>query len=111
MIRRRISDLRHRVTLGRYVEGKDDRGNPTGKQWQEAAAVWASVEGLRGSHYFAAQQTVDRSDHRIIIRYRKDITQGMIARHDGREFTVNAVLDREGRRRWLELECREVKPT
>jgi SPP1 family predicted phage head-tail adaptor len=34
----------------------------------------------------------------------------MTVRHDGREYTIQAVADKEGHRRWLELICREVRP-
>ena len=103
-------NLRHRIEVGRYVSGKDEYGDPTPEQWERVATLWASVEGLRGSHYFQAQQTVNQSDHRIIIRYRGDITQGMIVKHDGRELTIQSVLDEDGRRRRLTLICREVAP-
>lgn len=106
----RIGELRHRMEIGRYVEGKDRYGNPTPAQWERVAVLWASVEGLRGSHYFQAQQTVNQADHRVIIRYRQGIQPGMIARHDGRELTIQSVLDEDGRRHWLTLICREVGP-
>lgn len=105
----RIGRLRHRIEIGQYLQGTDDYGDPLPNQWQ-ALTVWADVEGLQGSHYFQAQQTVDQSDHRIIIRFRKGIEQGMIVKHDGREFTIQSVLDKDGTRRWLELVCKEVNP-
>ena len=106
----KIGDLRYRVEIGRYTSGKDQFGNPLPKQWQSVATVWAAVEALTGRLYFEAQQTAEQSDHRVTIRWRRGIEPGMIACHDGREFTIHAVLDRDGRRRWLELLCREVRP-
>jgi len=105
------SMLRHRVEIGRYVSGKDPFGNPMSKQWQPVATVWAAVEALSGRLYFEAQQTVEQSDHRITIRWRRGIEAGMIVRHDGREFVIQSPpLDRDGRRRWLTLLCKEVRP-
>jgi len=106
----RIGDLRHHIEIGRYAAGQDQYGDPLLKTWQRVAAIWASVEGLTGNQYFQAQQTVDQSDHKVIIRYRQGIEQGMIVRHAGREFRIKAVLDKDGRRRFLELLCKEVKP-
>lgn len=106
----RAGELRHRVEFGRYVTGEDPWGDPLPRQWQSTCTVWASVEALSGHQYFQSQQTVNQSDHRIRVRYHRDIEQGMIARHDGREFTVQAVLDTEGRRRELEVLCQEVRP-
>ncbi len=105
-----IGKLRHRVTLGRYVAGKDQWGDPITPTWATIAEVWAAVEALTGRLYFEAQATVEQADHRIIIRWRGDVEPGMIVRHGGHEYTVQAVLDREGNRRWLQLMAREVKP-
>lgn len=105
-----ISDLRHRIDIGQYVTEKDERGNLGSPIWKSTATIWASVEDLRGNQYFQAKQTVDQSDSRITIRYRKDIEQGLIVRHDNREYTIKACLDKDGRKRWLELMCKEVKP-
>ena len=105
-----IGQLRHRVEIGRYVEAQDpNTGDPT-RSWQAVATVWAAVEGLSGQTYFAAQQTVERSDHRVTIRYRQDVQPGMIVRHTGRELEIQSALDVDGRRRWLTLICREVRP-
>jgi len=106
----RIGDLRHRIEIGRYIEGVDQYGNPTGRRWEPFCTVWAAVEALRGRLYFEAQQTAKESDHRVTIRWRPGIEPGMVVRHAGRELTIQAVLDKDGRRRWLELVCREVRP-
>jgi len=103
-------NLRHRIEIGRYEKGENEWGDPTSQKWEQVAVVWASVEGLRGNQYFQAQQTVNQSDHRIIIRYRKDIKQGLIIKHDGQEFIIQSVLDEDGKRRWLTLVCQEVRP-
>lgn len=105
-----IGDLRHRVEIGRYANGTDQFGDPIPPTWHSVATVWAAVEGLRGRLYFEAQQTAEQSDHKVTIRWRRGIEPGMIVRHDGRELTVQAVLDEDGRRRWLSLLCREVRP-
>ncbi len=103
--------LRHRIEIGHYIQGKNEWGDPTPEYWEPICQVWASVEGLRGSHYFQALQTVDQSDHRVVIRYRAGVEPGTIVRHDGRELTIQSALDEDGRRRWLTLVCREVEPT
>lgn len=103
-------NLRHLIEIGRYISGMDQWGDPIPTQWQEVCKVWASIEGLSGSLYFQARLTTEQTDHRVIIRYRSDIEPGMIIRYAGREFTIQSVLDKEGKRRWLELMCREMKP-
>lgn len=105
-----IGDLRHRVEIGRYIQGTDQFGDPAPRQWQPVCTVWASVEALSGQLYFTAQQTAQKSDHRVTVRWRPDIEPGMIVRHGGREFEIQTVLDREGTRRWLQLLVQEVRP-
>jgi len=105
-----IGQLRHRIEIGRYTSGIDEWGNPTGPQWQPVVTLWAAVEALAGRMYFEAQQTALQSDHRVTIRYRAGIEPGMRLRHDGREWEIQAVQDRDGRRRWLTLLCKEVRP-
>lgn len=110
-------DLRHRIEIGRYVQGEDEWGDPLVDErgnpimvWEPIATVWAAVEALSGRTYFQAQQSNVQSDHRVTIRYRDGIEAGMIVRHDGRELDIQAVLDEEGRKRALTLICREVRP-
>jgi len=103
-------ELRHRISIGRYTPGENEWGDPAPATWNNVATVWASVEGLGGRLYFEAQQTDQQSDHKITIRWRRGIEPGMTVRHDGREYTIQAVADKEGHRRWLELICREVRP-
>src|SRR5690606_25511710 len=100
----------HRIEIGRYAGGEDEWGNPIPPTWQPVATVWASVEGLSGRLLFEAQQTALQSDHRVTIRYRRGVEPGMIVRWDGRELEIQAATDKDGRRRWLELTCREVRP-
>ena len=106
-----VSTMRHRIEIGRYVEARNEWGDPLPNPvWQTIAAVWAAVEALTGRLYFEAQQSNMQADHRITFRYCRGIEPGMLVRHDGRELEIQAVLDRDGRRRWLQLMCREVRP-
>ena len=106
-----VSTMRHRIEIGRYVEARNEWGDPLPNPvWQTIAAVWAAVEALTGRLYFEAQQSNIQADHRITIRYCRGIEPGMLVRHDGRDLEIQAVLDRDGRRRWLQLMCREVTP-
>lgn len=109
-----IGKLRHRVTIQRQAKQPDSSDQPVDDfgqpmdDWVDVCKPWASIEALRGREYFSAQQTVAQSDHRVIVRYRPDIEPEMRLVHGQRVFDVQAVLDREGTRRWLELICKEV---
>jgi len=106
-----IGQLRHRIEIGRYVEGRNEWGEPLPEPvWQPIATVWAAVEALSGRTYFEAQQSHIQADHRITIRWRRGIEPRQRVRFDGREFEIQAVLDRTGRREELQLICQELRP-
>lgn len=101
--------LRHRITIQELTGIKDPlSGEIIGEDWQEVCTVWAEIKALRGREYFVAQQTIAESNHEIIIRYRKGIKPAMRAISDGRVFDIQAVLDKDGRKRFLSLVCKEV---
>ena len=103
----RAGELRHRVTIQQKSISQDTYGAAL-ETWSTLATVWANVEALSGREFFDSQQTVAQADHRITIRYRADIKPAMRVVEGTRTFEIQAVLDREGRKRTLELLCREV---
>jgi len=104
----RAGELRHRVTLQRLVDGQDEAGQPT-QVPQDVATVWAKVEDLTGREYVAARQVpVSEVSTRVTIRWRADVEPSMQVVAGGRTLHVESVLDPGGRRRELQLMCREV---
>lgn len=101
--------LRHRITIQELTGIKDPlSGEILGEDWQDVCTVWAEIKALRGREYFAAQQTIAESNHEITIRYRKGIKPTMRAVFNTRNFDIQAVLDKDGRKRYLTLICKEV---
>lgn len=105
----RAGDLRRRVQIGRYVQEQDQYGDLV-TAWQTVATVWAAIEALSGQLYFAAQQLATKSDYRVRIRWLDGLQPGMIIKEGSREFTIQAVLDKEGLCRELELVCQQTEP-
>lgn len=103
----RAGELRHRVTIQQKTTTQDTYGAPV-ETWAALATVWANVEALSGREFFDSQQTVAQADHRITIRYRSDVKPAMRVIYGTRTFDIQAVLDKEGRKRALELLCKEV---
>lgn len=104
----RIGTLRRRVTIQTFEPTFDEFHQPV-KDWVDYTTVWGSVENLTGREYFQAQQVETNTvDTRITIRWRDDITAHMRALANGKTYDIQAVLDKEGRERQLELMCREV---
>lgn len=102
-----IGDLRQRVTIEGYVVSSDGYGGRP-KSWVPVATVWAKVEPLRGREYFEAHQIKTEVTHRVIIRYRPDVTPEMRVKvGDNRYLLIESVIDIEERHRFLELICRE----
>lgn len=101
------SIFRHRVTIQELREGQDEAGQPF-QEWQDVATVWASVEPLRGTEYWAAAQVQAERTVRIRIRYRPGIRPDMRVLYTGRVFNIQSIIDPEERHRELQLMCREV---
>ncbi len=104
----RAGDLRHRITIQELTEVKDPLSGEVTNDWKDICTIWAEIRALRGREYFAAQQTIAESSHEITIRYRKGIKPTMRAVHDDRIFDIQAVLDKDGKMRYLSLVCKEV---
>lgn len=102
----RAGELRHRVTIQQMQDTQNEYGEPV-KEWVDVVTVWASIEGLRGREYFEAQQTMAQADHRIKIRYMDGIKPTMRIVYGTRIFSIQSVLDPDGRRRELHLICKE----
>lgn len=105
-----IGEYRHRVTLrGQVGEEKDEEGivNPV---WGDVATVWATVEPVptHWREYFAAAAIQAESYTRFRIRYRRDVTENMKVKYNGREYDIITVSDPDGRRRETHLMCRGV---
>ncbi len=100
--------MRYRIAIQELTEVKDPLSGEITDDWKELCTVWADIQALRGREYFTAQQTVAESNHEIKIRYRKGIKPAMRAIEGERVFDIQAVLDKDGRKRYLSLICKEV---
>lgn len=103
-----MENLRHRVTIQRAKEAQNSFGEPV-LEWQDVGKVWARVEDLSGREYFAARQVaVAEVTTRVTIRWRDDVKPSMRILAGSRVLDVRSVIDPDGRRRELQLMCREV---
>jgi len=102
----RIGDLRHKITIQEKTVTEDSEGIAA-ETWGDVATVWASVEDLQGREFFQAA-AVAEIIARIKIRYRPGIAPAMRVLFESRLFDIKSVIDPDGRRRELQLMCREV---
>lgn len=79
--------LRHRVTLQRYEETRDDMGAVI-ETWVDVATVWAAVEPLSVREFISAQAGQSEISARITIRYRPGIDATMRVLHRDQIYNI-----------------------
>ena len=102
-----IGQLRHRVTLQQPSIAGDGMGGGA-RTWTDVATVWASVEPLRGSSFWQAQQTQTKTTHVITIRYRPGVTTDYRVAFAGRHFSIDVIQNPSEANRYLLLYCTEL---
>lgn len=101
-----IGSLSRRVGLER-PDRVEDLGGGGSIVWTPVDVVWASVRASGAAEDVVGDALGARVSHELRIRWRDDVRPGWRVGFDGRRLRVRAVLDRDGRRRWLHLECEE----
>lgn len=107
--------LRHRISIETVSTSRDAYGQ-TGEADGEYtsvpfATVWGQVQDLSGRELYAAEEMHSQITVRITCRFFPGIVPAMIARvpmdQRTRVFDIMSVVDPDGRRRTLDLECKE----
>lgn len=107
--------LRHRIsfeTISREQDAYGQTGEAVRKETTVPfASVWGEVQDLSGSEPFSAEELHAQDMTRITIRFYPGIATAMLARvpmdQRTRTFDVVSVTDPDGRRRMLEVMCKE----
>lgn len=107
MRRARIGDLDQRLSLERPVDTPDDIGGVT-RAWAAVDEVWARVTPVSGREDFNGEGEESVITHRVLIRWRPDVTGAMRLRFGSRVFAIHAAFDWDSRRRFLLLQCEET---
>jgi SPP1 family predicted phage head-tail adaptor len=100
----RIGKLRHRLTIERQVPSPDGGGGAA-IVWEELAEIWGAVEAVSGRERIEANRTSGEVSQLITIRHRSDLGPAMRFRRGAEIFEILAVLDRDGRGRFLQCHC------
>lgn len=101
-----IGDLRHRITIQKYVATRDSFGGEI-QTWQDVAKVWASIEPISGKEYFSSQQVNAEVNTRITIRHLEVITPKMRVVFKDRSFDILSVINIKEKKKELHLMCKE----
>jgi len=101
-----IGRLRHLLSIEARVETGDGAGGVT-VTWVAVGQAWGRIEPLPGREDLSAdrERTVQR--WRVTVRYRDDLTPAHRFVSIERHFDIQAIADRDGRRRFLVCECVE----
>jgi len=99
-------DLRHRLVI-EAGQRSDDGGGGALVNWVTVATVWGAVIPLAGREAVSAERLAGQVSHRIVVRYRDDVTPSMRIRQGARSFRIMVTLDPDQRRHWLHCLCEE----
>lgn len=104
-----IGSLRYRVTLQSRQRTPDDGGTATAA-WSDIATVYAQIVPVSGHLVVAADGPRGRVTHEVLVRAGLDIAPDMRFLEGVRILRIHAVLDVDGRKRWLKCLCEERLP-
>jgi SPP1 family predicted phage head-tail adaptor len=78
--------------------------------WTNVATVWASIEAttLRAER-FAGRQ-IDEVSHRVVLRYRDDVSPGQRLARGNTNYKIQLVSDLDGTARYLSCLVLEERP-
>ncbi|AJC23694.1 MULTISPECIES: phage head closure protein [Bacillus] len=115
-MRKKISQLRHRLTFQKKTETQDEEGN-WNATYVDLFTVWGAVEGagsLGNSETMIAGALGVKTPKKITVRYRKDIKPNMrIVKRVPKEktervFDILDTNDPDDQGEELEILCQEV---
>jgi SPP1 family predicted phage head-tail adaptor len=101
-----IADMKYRVTIRQPVLTTDGAGGFS-ESWQNLATapvVYAAITPVSAGEQLKYGQIEATTTHRIVIRYRTDITPGMILiDEDAVTYNIISVAAQNGAKVYLEL--------
>lgn len=101
-----LSRLRQRIEFQSSNDTPDGAGGIT-RGWQHHAYAWAEIRAIAGKEMLDNEQLQNPVTHRIIMRYRDDITTAMRLVYDSRVFNIRSVVNRGEKSAFLELLAEE----
>lgn len=104
-----IGPLRYRVTLEELVRTAGDGGTAE-VTWVGVSGLFARIAPIAGREIVTADGMQARVTHEVIVRAGLEIKPQMRFRETLRVLEIRAVLDLDGRGRWLKCLCEERLP-
>jgi len=97
----------HHLALETPVTTPDGFGGSL-TTWTLAADLWGELRAEFGNESFDEDRLSARITHTVVIRYRDGLSPDMRFRLGNRSFAIRSILERGGRRRFLECRCEEI---
>ena len=101
-----IGSLRYRVTLEAPQRTPED-GGAANTNWSAVASMFARIKPVGGREIVSADGVSGRISHEVMVRWGVDVLPEMRFVEGVRVLLIHAVLDTDGRRRWLKCLCEE----
>lgn len=104
-----IGAMRHRITFQQEVQVADDGGGYA-LSWEdidETPDMWADVRPMSAGESLQYHKLTTTATHKIIIRYRSDITADMKILHGSLVYNIRSILNKDARGRFLEILAEE----
>ncbi|EFA9197798.1 phage head closure protein [Escherichia coli] len=101
-------ELNRRIKIRLRVD-EPTAGFGTEPTYTESFDVWAKVAQPGAAAYQGSVQTENIVTHYFTIRFRHDITADHEVVYYGQEYRIRRIRDLNGQRRFLLLECEELR--
>lgn len=102
-----ISDLNHRLRIEAPIRTPDEAGGAT-VTWGLVGEVYADIRAISGSERLEDDRLAGAVTHAIWLRHRAELTTHHRLALGTRTFAIRAILDRDGRHRFVECRCEEM---
>lgn len=102
-------ELRHRITITKpRVIGQTSFGEDA-IEHEEVGTFSARIESLTGRELYLAQQRWAEARYRITMRYQPGVSlrREYTIEWNGQTLDILDIADRDNRRQWLELTCKD----
>lgn len=105
-----IGNLDKIITLQSVTQTSDGMGGFT-DSWGDEATCWAAIWPVSAAEIVKAQATTMVVTHRVIIRYRAEISMAWRVKYgSSRYFSIYSIITPNERKDMMELLCKEIAP-
>jgi SPP1 family predicted phage head-tail adaptor len=101
--------LNTRIIIQKFTSYINENGFPV-EEWVNLATVWSNKRGLSGREYYAAASVQSETEIIFTIRFMAGLDTSMQILHGAVKHDIKSIIDRDGRRCWLEIHAVEVVP-